>query len=184
MRKAANASPDRQQLPDEVEARFYSAIGKFINQYGWFDYNVGLQLNYWSNGKLKNVKKYLTINSGLKDRLDALTGMVNKSTNPVTAAESSEYQQWVGDVESIRGLRNDYAHGRWVHSATANKDDIDMTFVPMQWNASQRELRPTVTISLSELERQVTQLSKLTDQIPKVLVPYLEFRRTDEMIRT
>ena len=184
MKKAPNASPDLQRLPDEVEARFYSAIGKFINQYGWFDYNVGLQLNYWSDGRLKNVKKYLTINSGLKDRLDALTGMVHKSTNPVTAAESLEYQRWMGDVESIRGLRNDYAHGRWIYSVTANKNDIGMTFVPLQWSASERELRPAVTISLSELERQATQLSKLTDQMPKVLVPYLQFRRTEEVTRT
>lgn len=182
MKKTTNASPVRQHLPEEVEARFYSVIGKFINQYGWFDYNLGLQLNYWGNGKPKNIKKYLTINSGLKDRLDAITGMVNKSTNPVTAAESSEYQQWVRDVESIRGLRNDYAHGRWVHSATASKDDIDMTFVPMQWSAGQRELRPTVTMLLSELEKQATQISKLTDQMSKVLVPYMEFRRTEEII--
>jgi hypothetical protein len=168
--------PDTQQLPKELEARFYSAIGKFIDSYGWFDYNLGLQISFWHSGSQLDVRKYLTTDSHLKTRLDVLKQMINRSTNRVSEVEQSEYEQWVANVDAIRALRNEYAHGRWIHSKPTADDDGQMTFLPLQWSAGGNAERPPLPTLLSELEAQATQISKLTAQMSTVIVPFLELR--------
>ncbi len=123
------------------------------------------------------MKRLLAMNASLKDRLDRLMQMVEASTNPVTEKERSDYERWVKRVESIRGLRNDYAHGRWMSSNGTSSDDPEMTFVPLQWAMGSKDLRPTVTIRLIDLEKQAKMIPALCDQMRKVLVPFLEYRQ-------
>ena len=79
-------------------------------------------------------------------------------------------------VESLRGLRSDYAHGRWMSSLGASSDNPEMTFVPLQWAMGHKDLRPTMTIRLIDLDKQAKMIPALCDQMRKVLVPFLEYR--------
>ncbi len=102
--------------------------------------------------------------------------MVAASTNPVTEMELLDHECRVKQVESIGGLRNNYAHGRWLPSSGASSDDPEMTFIPLQWASGNNEPRPTVTIRQLALEKQAQMIPALAGHMRKVLVPFLEYR--------
>lgn len=170
----------RLPLSEKADARFHRALGKFIDEYGWFDYNLGLQLNYWGKLRGVDIKAFLRSQASLKDRLDRVQLMIKTSLNPVTELEHSQYRDWIAGVESIRGLRNDYAHGRWAPTGNADGEDPEMMFVPLQWNAGSEAQKQTVSMRLSELERQAGKISELINRMGKVLAPYLEFRQRQD----
>ena len=103
--------------------------------------------------------------------------MVAAATNPVTVMERMDHECRVKQVESIRGLRNEYAHGRWLPSSGASSDDPEMTFIPLQWAFANKEPRPAITVRLLELEEQSQMIPSSSGHMRKVLVPLLEYRR-------
>lgn len=102
--------------------------------------------------------------------------MVVAATNPITVMEHLDFECRVNQVESMGGLHNNYAHGRWLPSSGASSDDPEMTFIPLQWTSRNKEPRPTVTIRLLALEEQAQMIPGLAGHMRKVLVPFLGYR--------
>lgn len=155
-------------MQDEEHQRkaFHSVIGALVDEYAWFDYNLGLQLRYWAKEKAVDV---LHARFPLQVRLDRLKELVRDCSPNADPLAIERWQAWLEQVQQIRVLRNDYAHSRLV------RQQDGWRLAPLQWSGGTEECRDLIAVTLSDLELQAQQIVKvlreMSDVVGAVLSP-------------
>lgn len=157
---------DRQQ----AQAELHRSIGGLMEAYAWFDINLGLKIQCYSSDPSKIVA-LVKPSTPMKLRLDYLRELVQLSQLNPSAKCRKEWETWITQAETIRHLRNDYAHGRWINSSLETNE---FHFAPLSWPDESESTRILIAISPAQIDSLSNDLWNLTRSMNEVLEPYLQ----------
>ncbi|HYP84957.1 hypothetical protein [Variovorax sp.] len=156
------------QLPFlQGEDRLHWLLGRLVHAHARLDLGIGLQLKWLGPYRGVDVDHLLVAPSvHFKTRLDKLRPLALEMwghSNPVACAA---FEQWFQRVERARGVRNDYAHGRW---GRVNMREPDLfAFVALSWEFDPAKMAPEVQVTLDELEVQVKEIEALVHDFQRL----------------
>ncbi|WP_286530578.1 hypothetical protein [Variovorax sp. J31P179] len=154
------------------EDRLHWLLGRLVHAHARLDLGIGLQLRWLGPYRGVEVAHLLVApNVHFKTRLDKLRPLALEMWGHSNPTARKAFEQWFQCAEHARGLRNDYAHGRW-GPVTFREPDL-FAFVALSWEFDPDRKTPEVRMTLAELEEQV-------EEIESLLHDFLQLQKTFE----
>ncbi|WP_157128563.1 hypothetical protein [Cupriavidus sp. USMAA2-4] len=156
---------------NDFDSAFHLLLGRLVHAIARLDFNVGLQLGYWAHKDDASIWKLLKPGtSRLHERLTALEELVSAAWFASHDEGQKEFRHWFARAHKARGLRNEYAHGRWgvpgKHLFTESGRLSDATpllvFVPLDWDMSPNREDKSIELTLDEFAAQVEEAEQLS----------------------
>lgn len=144
-----------------AQIELHRSIGGLMEAYAWFDVKLGSKIKSLAN-HAPEVLKLLRPSMPMKLRLDCLRTLVDSASQPVNDQLCHRWDAWISQAEAMRLLRNDYAHGRWVHDPKVN----GFRFASLSWNDESEidhQSVPVIPAQVDELSRQIWELTRSID---------------------
>lgn len=152
---------------ENAQAELHRSIGGLMEAYAWFDVSLGLKIKSYSNNATA-VLALLKPTIPMKLRLDCLRGLVEQTEPYAKTAHRSKWDAWIAHAETIRTLRNDYAHGRWVHDPRTS----EFRFVSLSWAGESEFFEKSVATLPAQIDERSAQIWELTRSIDVVTEPF------------
>lgn len=147
------------------EDRLHWLLGRMVHAHARLDLVVGLQLRWLGPYRGVNVDSLLLMTEPFIKRVRQLRPLVFDMWGHDPAARAA-FEQWFDRVEHARGLRNNYAHGRW-GNVGPNTPDL-YYFMPLSWDFEPATMKPAERITLSQLEDQAKEIESLAQDFMRL----------------
>lgn len=168
----------------DFDSAFHLLLGRLVHAIARLDFIVGLQLRYWAPEDDSRIRALLKPGTPkLNDRLTVLQELVGAAWSSHHAEGQMELCLWFERAHKARGLRNEYAHGRWgvpgKHLFTESGRLSDATrllvFVPLDWDMSENRKDNTIELRLEEFAAQVEEAEELSAGFWELVSRYGEY---------
>ena len=146
---------------NEFDHEFHYLLGRLVRAHSNFDYNVGLQLNWLGRYYGESVEEVLNPLKPFCERLKLLKRFILNAFQGAGEGALSEFKDWFRQAHELKGLRNDYVHGRWGLPIQFADVNHLLRFTPLHWDTSGNRGDETVTMTLEEFADQVKSVEKL-----------------------
>lgn len=165
----------------DFDGAFHLLLGRLVHTIARLDFGMGLQLRYWSLEGDQKVQELLEPQSAkLKGRLKALERLMQSAWGQPNPDGVREFTEWFERANRARGLRNDYAHGRWgvpgkrLPAESGRFCDATplLVFVPLDWDMSPDRKDRSVDLTLEQFAAQVEEAELLSSQFFSLVEKY------------
>ena len=137
-------------------------LGRLVHAVARLDLNVGLQLKWLGPYRGHNVSDLFSTGQGsFRHRLRKVKSLTIETWAHSDAEAQKAFSDWFVRAEAARGIRNDYAHGRWGRRSFRNED---FNFVALTWEMDADKQAPEVVIHLDELAQEVAEIERLAHE--------------------
>jgi len=169
---------------DDFDSAFHLLLGRLVHAIARLDFIVGLQLRYWAHKDDTSIHKLLKPGTPrLHERLKTLEELVSAAWSVPHYEGQKEIREWFRLAHQARGLRNEYAHGRWgvpgKHSFTESGRLSDakplLVFVPLDWNMLDSCSDNNIELTLEEFATQVEEAENLATRFWNLISKYGEY---------
>jgi hypothetical protein len=166
---------------DPFRDEFHRLLGRLIHSIARFDFTVGLQLNWLGPHCQQDVSVLLSARQAkLGERLKKLKALIMDVYEPAGTQALAEFSTWFDKADQARGLRNDYAHGRWgvpgkyLFKPPGRLIDAKplLAFIPLHWDMTPDRADDSVYMTLEEFATQVSDAESLFDAYWKLCKRY------------
>lgn len=152
---------------ESVQIELHRSIGGLMEAYAWFDVKLGLKIKSQANGA-PEVLALLRPSIPMKLRLDFLRTLIDHAAPPANDQLRQRWDSWVSQAEAMRLLRNDYAHGRWVHDPRVN----GFRFASLNWADESELFKQSIPVLPAQIDERSRQIWELTRSIDIVTEPF------------
>ena len=165
---------------------FHRLFGSFVLAHARLDFNVGLQLLHIGAYRQVDVSELLDpLKTPFALRLKKLRQLTLDLYVSAGEVARAEFGAWHTRADMFRGLRNDYAHGRWGVPGKYNfKGDGSMLdaeplllFTPLHWNFDPNGPDRSITMTIEEFATQVGEMEGLFKDFEQLMKKYQYFAR-------
>lgn len=168
---------------DDFDSAFHLLLGRLVHAIARLDFNIGLQLRYWAHKDDSRIHGLLKPGTPkLHERLKTLEELVSAAWSACHDEGQKELCGWFELAHKSRGIRNEYAHGRWgvpgKHLFTESGRLCDakplLVFVPLDWDMSENRNDNNIELTLEEFAAQVEEAEQLSGQFWDIVTKYGE----------
>lgn len=144
------------------EDRLHLLLGRLVHAVARLDFSVGLQLRWLGPYRGHDVADLLSTGQGsFHQRLRKLRSLAAETWAQADAEALKSFSDWFVRAEAARGIRNDYAHGRWGRRSFRSDD---FNFIALSWEMDPDKQPPEVVVHLDELAREVAEIESLAHE--------------------
>ena len=163
---------------NEFDQKFHYLLGRLVRAHSNFDYNVGLQLNWLGRYYGESVEEVLNPLKPFSERLKLLKRFILNAFQRAGEGALSEFKDWFRQAHELKGLRNDYLHGRWGLPANYSDTNNSLRFTPLHWDTTGGRADETVSLTLEESAAQVKSVEKLIAEYHSLFNKYSTYSST------
>jgi hypothetical protein len=173
------------QKDDYFADEFHRYLGRLVHAFARFDYNIGLQLNYYGKRYQLDLSEILDPKAKpLGARLKILKRLILDLYSPAGEAVLTEFKLWFESAEHSRAIRNDYVHGLWGVPGDYRYDKGDrfmdatplLTFVALHWNLGPHP-DESISLTMEEFASQVESAERLLVEYFQLTEKYLTWTK-------
>ena len=153
----------------ELADAFHLRLGRLTQAAANLDFNVGLALNWLGSYNGLPVDVFLDPKkTQLKQRLDELKKLIGLTYDQTREDVQQDFEEWFRRVDAARALRNDYVHARWGFPGELKDEEPYVFYVSLNWKMDADKQTPTKKLTVSELDTQVKEVSRLVGDLGKL----------------
>lgn len=142
------------------EDQLHLLLGRLVHAVARLDLVVGLQLKWLGPYRGQDVAELFETGQGsFRKRLNKLKSLSLETWGHADADARHAFSEWFARADAARGIRNDYAHGRWGRRSVRSDD---FNFVALGWELDSDKQPPEVVVQLDALAREVEEIERLT----------------------
>lgn len=159
-----------------AEDRLHLYLGRLIHATARLDFVVGLQLRWLAPRGVVIADLLRPHHGSLYTRLQKLKELTLKTCDHAGPTASKAFHDWFARAEAARGIRNDYAHGRWGKRSVKT---TDFDFMPLSWETDPARQLPAIVVALDALAGQVAEVERLGHEFVSLQDLFGSFIRMD-----
>lgn len=141
-----------------AEDQLHLYLGRLIHATARLDFVVGLQLRWLAPRGVEIAGLLRPHHGSLYARLHKLKELTLTTCDHAGPEASQAFHDWFSRAEAARGIRNDYAHGRWGRRSVKT---TDFDFMPLSWETDPARQLPAIVVALDALASQVAEVERL-----------------------
>ena len=162
---STKSKPAKLAPTDEFTRKFHHLLGRLAHAHASLDFNVGLQLNWLGTYLQVKVQHLLDAKKVMvAKRLGMLKQLVFELFENAGDTALDEFQQWFGEADAMKALRNDYIHGRWGVPGKLVDGQPMLAFVPLHWDMTPDRPDDSIYMTLDEFGGQVAKMEMLAHE--------------------
>lgn len=162
MIRKTSIAPQGETAALSPEDRLHLLLGRLVHAVARLDFCVGLQLQWLGPYRGHDLADLFSTGQGsFQKRLHKLKVLTMEIWAHADAQALAAFSDWFVRAEAARGIRNDYAHGRWGRQSFRNEDFL---FIALSWEMDADRQAPAVVVKLEQFSLDVAEIELLAHE--------------------
>jgi hypothetical protein len=154
------------------EDGFHLRLGRLTHAVASLDVNIGFSLQWVAEHYKQDVSDLLIGIKPMKLRLDKLESLIQETALHEQSTVFKQLSEWFKQAHEVRALRNDYVHARWIMHRVSPGEEPSIAYLPLTWESDPAALPQPIRVTFAELDQQVSEIRKLTNELYQLLVQH------------